>query len=65
MNEQAKDTMKRAAFAGARALHAVRAAHGPAKLASRIPGIGPAVGLVVLVGAGVAAAVDGLTKYDG
>ena len=62
MNDQTKESLKRAALAGAKALHAVKAAHGPAKLASRIPGIGPVAGLAVLVGAGVSAAVNSLNN---
>jgi hypothetical protein len=53
--------VKRAAFAGLKAFHAFKTAHGPAQVAARVPYVGHALGLVVLVGATVAGAVSGLT----
>jgi hypothetical protein len=57
--------VKHAAFVGLKALHGFKQAHGPAKIATRVPGIGPALGLAVLVGATVAGAVSGFNDYDG
>lgn len=54
--------LKRAAFAGLKAFHGFKTAHGPAQLAARVPYVGPALGLAVLVGATVAGAISGLTS---
>ncbi len=53
--------VKRAAFAGLKAFHGFKSAHGPAQLAARVPYVGPALGLAVLVGATVVGAISGLT----
>ena len=48
--------MKRAAMAGLGALGGLKSAHVPARLAARIPVIGPLLGLVVLAGGALAGA---------
>lgn len=54
--------VKRAAFAGLKAFHGFKSAHGPAQIASRVPYVGHLLGLAVLVGGTVAGAVSGLTS---
>ena len=65
MTDKIHPGVKHAAFVGLKALHGFKTAHGPAKIAARVPGIGPALGLAVLVGATVAGAVAGFNDYDG
>jgi len=57
--------VKHAAFVGLKALAGFRAAHGPANIAAKVPYVGPALGLAVLLGATVASAVAGFNEYDG
>ena len=57
--------VKHAAFVGLKAFHGFKSAHAPAKIAARIPVIGPALGVAVLLGATVAGAVSGINNYDG
>jgi hypothetical protein len=64
-DKQIPPGLKHAAYVGLKALHGFRSAHGPAKFAARVPGVGPALGLAVLVGATIAGAVSGITDYDG
>lgn len=61
MTNRHHETMKRAAMAGAGALGGLKAAHVPAKLAARIPVIGPALG----VGTLAAGALLGALKAAG
>lgn len=56
---------KLAAFVGLKAAHGVHTASGAAKLAARIPVVGPVLGLGVLAAGAVAGAVHGITEYDG
>jgi hypothetical protein len=65
MSDKIHPGVKHAAFVGLRAFHGFKTAHGPAKLAARLPVVGPALGLVVLVGGTVAGAVGGFNDYDG
>ncbi len=65
MTDKMHPGVKHAAFVGLKALHGFKTAHGPAKLASRIPGVGPALGLVVLVAGAVAGAAAGINEYEG
>jgi hypothetical protein len=55
---------KRAAKAGMSAFQAFRAAHVPAKLAARVPVVGPILGLIVLAGATAVGAVSGFTDEE-
>lgn len=64
MTQSLHPTAKHAAHVGLKALLGVKTAHGPAKLAARIPVVGPALGLAVLIGATVAGAVSGLNDYE-
>lgn len=48
MKDHTKETMRRAAMAGVGAMGGLKAAHVPAKLAARIPVIGPALGVGTL-----------------
>ncbi len=57
--------VKRAASVGLKAFNGFKSAHVPAKIAARIPVVGPALGLAVLLGATVAGAVSGINNYDG
>lgn len=64
MKDHTKDTIKRAAMAGVGAMSGLKAAHGPAKVAARIPGVGHALGLIILAGGALAGAASAVRQSD-
>lgn len=58
------DLVRRATLAGVGALGGIKSAHLPAKVAARIPVIGPALGLVVLAGSALAGAASAVGQSN-
>ncbi|WP_426030923.1 hypothetical protein [Caulobacter sp. DWP3-1-3b2] len=64
-DKQIQAGVKHAAFVGLKALHGFKSAHGPARIAARVPYVGHVLGVAVLFGGAVAGAVSGFNEYDG
>lgn len=64
MHDPTKETIRRAAIAGLGAMSGLKAAHIPAKVAARVPGIGPVLGLLVLAGGALTGAAQAVRQSD-
>ena len=62
MNDQAKETMRRAADAGRAALDGIREVHGKAQVVSRVPRVGRALGLVVYAAGAIRGAASSFSN---
>lgn len=56
---------RHALHVGVRFMHGFHAAHGLARAAERMPGVGPVAGLVVRAAGGVASAIEGYKNFEG
>jgi hypothetical protein len=56
--------VKHATHVGLKAFHGFKTAHEPAKQIARVPVVGPALGLALLLGATVAGAIHGITDFE-